>query len=128
MNNEFNYGFHEPLNPNFVEKGTIDKKDIIKIFEDFPWNMYLTQIVNAKGNEIHYSPSLFFENTSNKHGIELSAVGNPNNYIFYIFYVRPKNGDEKYFSDALNQSKEDGIACLNALINGDLDFLEKKFE
>ena len=134
---KFRYSICEPLNPKIIEKGEIRKDSIIQVFKEFPWNKYLEQITTANENDIHYSPSLEFENKLNSHGITASAVGEPNNFEFYVFYKRPKNKkhlfglieklDKNYISDILNQSEKDVIDCLNALINNDIDFLEDKF-
>ena len=138
MDSGFRYSICEPLNPNIIEMGSVQKGDIIKTFEEFPWNKYLTEIINANENDIHYSPSLEFENRSNKNGITASAVGDPENFEFYIFYKRPKmrkrlfglfeKMNENYFSDITGQTEKDVIDCLNALINEDFNFLEAKFK
>ena len=138
MESGFRYSLCEPLNPNIIEKGSVNKGEIIKTFEEFPWNKYLTELINANENEIHYSPSLEFENKSNKNGITASAVGDPGNFEFYIFYKRPKKKkqlfgliekmDENYLSDLTGQTEKDVIDCLNALINEDSNFLENKFK
>ncbi|MNL59234.1 hypothetical protein D3C87_1829420 [compost metagenome] len=58
------------------------------IFEKFPWKSHLEEMENSKN--IFYSPSIEFENLSNKNGLAISAVGNPDKYDFYVFYKRPK--------------------------------------
>jgi len=68
----------------------------------------------------------------------ISAVGLPDDYEFYIFFKRPKlkkqffglseKIDNDYLSDLTEQTEEDVLNCLNALINNDLDFLERKFK
>lgn len=138
MKSGFRYSICEPLNPNIIEKGELNKEDIIKTFKEFPWNKYLAELVNANEGEIHYSPSLEFENKSNKNGITASAVGDPGKFEFYIFYKRPKKQkklfglidkmDENYLSDLTGQTEKDVIDCLNALILEDQNFLENKFK
>jgi hypothetical protein len=128
MDKTFRYSFCEPLNPQIIEKGAISKDDIIETFEHFPWNQYLNQILNANQDEIHYSPSLEFENNTNKNAVIASVVGEPDDFEFYIFYKRPKGNDDNYMNDLTGQTKKDVIDCLNALIKNDLDFLEKKFK
>ena len=138
MESEFRYSICEPLNPKIIEKGSVNKGEIIKTFKEFPWSKYLTELINANENEIYFSPSLEFENKSNKNGITASAVGDPGNFEFYIFYKRPKTKkqlfglirkmDENYLSDLTGQTEKDVIDCLDALINGNQNFLEMKFK
>lgn len=138
MEKSFRYSICEPLNPEIIEKGQIDQKQIVKTFQEFPWGKYLADSANAKENEIYYAPSLEFENTSNKNGLTASAVGDPGNFEFYLFYKRPKMEsklfglikklDENYISDVTGQTEKDVIECLNALIRDDVSFLENKFK
>ena len=135
MKTNFRYSICEPLNPNIIEKGNISKEEVIKIFEAFPWNKYLLDLLS--GNEIYHSPSLEFENTENRNGITISAVGEPENFEFYIFYKRPKeikyffglmsSTNENYTSDLTDQNEKDVIECLVPLVNEDSSFLENKF-
>ena len=135
---EFRHSICEPLNPKIIEKGSIDKNEIIPTFSSFPWNKYLEQMENAKQREIHYSPSLEIENKGNKNGLAISAVGQPNKYEFYIFFKRPKlrkrffglseKMDNDYVSDLTGQTEKDVLDCLNALIENNLEFLERKFK
>ncbi|MFI2743348.1 hypothetical protein ACG2LH_11460 [Zhouia sp. PK063] len=135
---EFRYSICEPLNPKIIEKGTIGKNEIISAFSSFPWKKYLEQMDKARESEIHYSPSIEIENKENKNGLAISAVGSPDNYEFYIFFKRPKmkkrffglseKMDNQYVSDLRDQTKQDVLDCLNALINNDLNFLEQKFK
>lgn len=90
----------------------------------------------AREDEIFYSPSLEIENTDSKHGLAISAVGEPDNYEFYIFYKRPKSVktlfgfqekiDEGYTTDITGQTKQDVLDCLNALLCNDTDDLANK--
>jgi hypothetical protein len=89
-----------------------------------------------KAEEINYSPSLEVENRDTKHGLAISAVGDPDNYEFYIFYKRPKKVKvflglkektrENYITDKTGQSKQDILDCLNALLRNDTDYLADK--
>ncbi len=90
----------------------------------------------VKENEIYYSPSLEIENKDTKHGLSISAVGDPKNYEFYIFYKRPKKVkiffglkekiNSNYMSDKTGQTKQDVLDCLNALLRNDTDYLSSK--
>ena len=132
----FGATFCDPFNPSIIELGRIDKDDIISKFESIDWVDYLTRMQSAKESDIHYSPSLEIENTETKHGLSISAVGEPSKYEFYIFYKRPKKVksffglkekiDDSYVSDKTGQTKQDAIDCLSALIRNDTDYLAQK--
>lgn len=132
----FRASFCDPFQQEIIELGSISKDSIIDKFEKTNWQDYLRRMGNAKEDEIHYSPSLEIENKDNNHGLSISAVGDPENFEFYIFYKRPKtvksffglreklNND--YTSDKTGQTKQDVLDCLNALIKNDTDFLANK--
>jgi len=135
---EFRHSICEPLNPKINEKGRIQKDEIITVFLNFSWNKYLEQVQKSKENEVFYSPSLEIENKGNNNGLTISAVGEPNDYEFYIFFKRPKKRkrffgfsekiDNNYVTDLTEQTEKDVLNCLNALIENDLTFLESKFK
>lgn len=131
----FRYSICEPSNPQIIEKGKIDSSEIMTIFKTFPWKEKLEESERLK--EVYFSPSLEFENLGNKNGLSISAVGKPENYEFYIFYKRPKTKkiwfglssklDQNYLSELWNQSENDTTEILKALLDNNLNFLEKKF-
>lgn len=88
---EFRYSVCEPLNPKVIEKGMIAPDCVIGLFNDFQWGYYLKQIEVAETRkmDIYFSPSLEVENKANKNGLTISAVGDPEDPEFYIFYKRP---------------------------------------
>src|SRR5580765_7500683 len=86
----FNASFCDPFNPSIIYLGNMDKDDIIEKFETINWVEYLTKMQTAREGEIYFSPSFEIENMDTKHGLSISAVGEPTNYEFYIFYRRPK--------------------------------------
>jgi hypothetical protein len=132
----FRASFCDPFDPNIIELGSIQKDSIMDRFENINWPDYLRKMETAKENEIYYSPSLEIENKDTKHGLAVSAVGNPDNYEFYIFYKRPKKVktflglsqkiNDNYVSDKTGQTKQDVLDCLNALIRNDTDYLANK--
>ncbi len=134
--NEFRYSICKPTNPNIIEKGKIDSREIMNIFHNFPWKKHLDNA--EKSDNIYYSPSLEFENISNKNGLAISAVGNPENFEFYVFFKRPKmkktwfglseKMDNNYTSELLNLTKNTTIEILQALTDNRLNFLEQKFK
>ncbi|TPE44510.1 hypothetical protein FJM65_08365 [Pontibacter mangrovi] len=92
----------------------------------------------AKQSDIHYSPSLEFEDKTTKHGVTISGVGTSSLEEFCVFYKRPKrvkkffgfieSDNPEYLTDVTGQTKEDVIDVLNALINGKYDFLDNKIK
>ncbi|WP_193845700.1 hypothetical protein [Flavobacterium hungaricum] len=131
----FRYSICEPANPKIIEQGKIDAAAIVTIFDTFPWKQYLEETERLK--EVYFSPSIQFENLSNKNGITVSAIGKPDKYEFYIFYKRPKTKktwfglssklDHNYMSELWNQNENQTTEILKALADNNLSFLEEKF-
>lgn len=129
----FRASFCDPFKPDIIELGDIEKEKIIETFEKIPWNKLLDEMKLKKESEIYYSPSLEIENKENKNGLSVSAVDGKE---WYIFYKRPKmvkkffglteKMDKNYLTDVKGQTEDDVKECLIALINNDLEFLEKK--
>jgi hypothetical protein len=132
----FRASFCEPLNPEIIELGEIHSDSIIDKFETINWSGYLRAMQFADQKEIQYSPSLEIENKDNQHGLAISAVGDPDNFEFYIFYKRPKKVkrffgliekvDNNYISDKTAQTRKDVLDCLTALIRNDTHYLANK--
>ena len=131
----FRASFCDPFKPDIIEMGDIEKDKIMETFEKIPWNKLLDEMKTKKESDIHYSPSLEIENKDNKNGLSVSAVDGKE---WYIFYKRPKmvkkffgltekmNND--YLTEITGQSENDVKECLTALINNDLEFLERKIK
>jgi hypothetical protein len=135
MTTNFRASFCDPFKPDIIELGDIEKDEVIQKFENTPWADFLREMETAKEGEIFYSPSLEIENRDTKHGLAISAVGDPNQYEFYISYKRPKSvktlfGKEKinegYTSNKTGQTKQDALDCLNALLRNDTEYLANK--
>ena len=136
MTMKFRASFCDPLKPDIIELGDISQDTIIDHFEKIDWNNYLQKMGNAKQDEIYYSPSFEIENKESKNGLAISAVGDPNNYEFYIFYKRPKKVksffglkekiNENYSTDIQGQTKSDVLECLKALLRNDTEYLSNK--
>lgn len=135
-NMNFRASFCDPFQKDIIELGSISKDSILGKFERTPWADILRQMSYAREDEIHYSPSLEIENKDNKHGLAISAFGDPDNFEFYIFYKRPKNvksffglkekTNENYTTDKTGQTRQDVLDCLSALLKNDTLFLENK--
>ena len=94
---EFRYSICEPLNPKVIEKGMIAPDSVIGLFNDFQWDYYLIEVAETRKMDIYFSPSLEVENKANKNGLTISAVGDPEDPEFYIFYKRPISVVKKQF-------------------------------
>ena len=126
----------DPFKPDVIELGDIPKDKIIDKFENTPWADFLRKMASAKKSDIFYSPSLEIENKDTKHGLNISVVGDPDKYEFYIFYQRPKNvkilfglkeiHKENYMTDKTGQTRQDVLDCLNALLCNDTEYLSNK--
>ena len=133
---EYRASFCDPFQKEIIELGRIEESGIIRKFESIPWHDYLKRMENAHQKEIHYSPSLEIENKENKHGLTISAVGEPGNPEFYIFYKRPKTikrffglqekVENDFMTDKTGQTWQDAIDCLDALVRNDLEYLASK--
>ena len=127
-----------PDNPEVIEKGDIAGEDILKMFLEFPWIDHLRKMASMKESDIHYSPSLEFENRDTKQGVTFSIVGDEVNNEFYVFYNRSKTVKsffglskkdiDDYTSDITGQTKDAAIEILNAFLNNDADYLESKMK
>lgn len=128
----------EPFNKNIIEIGEIPESKVIETFENFKWTEYLKEMQIKPENEVCFSPSLEIENIENKNGLTISAVGEPGNFEFYIFYKRPKEVKQlfglikrsvpNFDSIITGQTKKDVLLCLHALLKSDLAFLEEKIK
>ena len=113
---EFRYSICEPLNPKVIEKGMIAPDSVIGLFNDFQWDYYLKQIEVAETRkmDIYFSPSLEVENKANKNGLTISAVGDPEDPEFYIFYKRPISVVKKQFF--VNRKRSWRIISVRSLV------------
>lgn len=134
----FRATFCNPFKKDIIELGDIEPDKIMEIFEKTPWMSLLEQMIDKSDDEIYYSPSLEIENKDNKNGLSISAVGDPKNFEFYIFYKRPKQVktflglsskmNDDYVTDIVGQTHKDVFECLAALIKNDLEFLDIKIK
>ena len=135
---DFRWSICLPDNREIIEKGAINKQYIIETFENFPWMDHLRKMATIKDEDIHYSPSIEFEDMDSKQGVTFSIVGDENNNEFYIFYKRPKTlksffgllkkDVDEYVSDITGQTKEDAVDFLKAFLSGDTVYLETKMK
>jgi predicted secreted protein len=127
----------DPLIKDVIEKGNIDKEDIISTFTNYPWVEMLEKLAGAKQEDICFSPSLEFRDEESGRGITFSAVEKDNGYCFYVFFKRPetvsklfglrKVEDPSYVSDILDQTTESSLELLNKFVSGKYDELRLQF-
>jgi hypothetical protein len=133
----FRYSICDPLKNEPIEMGEIEKEKILDILDRFPWADLLAKMKGAEERDIHFSPSVEFENKANRHGLTISIVGDEKENEFYIFFRRPKmvtklfgvikNLDDNFTSDRTGQTSTDVRDAVTALINDDLTTLEKRW-
>lgn len=133
----FRYSICDPLKRDVIEMGKIEKAEILDVLEKFPWTALLEKMDNARESDVHYSPSLEFENTLNRHSLSISIINDKPENEFYIFYKRPKRVtrffgliryfDENYLTDRQGQTDQDVLNAVTALLNNDLNTLEKNW-
>ena len=134
---KFKTFFCDPLEADIIELGDMENETIISYFEKIDWKDFLQKSSNAKLDEIYYHPTFEIENKESKIGLGISAVGDPNNYVFNITFKRPKKVksflglndkiNENYSTGIAGQSKNDALNCLNALLRNDTQYLANKF-
>lgn len=120
----------DPLKEDIIDKGEIDRDEILETFHTFPWEEMMQKQINAADGDIYYSPSLEFENTTNKNSIVISAIPNSNDlqkdgYVFYIFYR--ENTDAPSF-EKIDQTFEDAEKFLKLFQREHYKDLVNKFD
>jgi hypothetical protein len=133
----FRYSICDPLKSEPIEMGEIEKGKILDIVDRFPWTDLLDKMKRVKESDIHFSPSVEFENKANRHGLSISIVEDEKGNEFYIFFKRPKmvtklfglikNMDDNFTSNRTGQTSTDVRDAVTALINDDLTTLERRW-
>lgn len=133
----FTLSYCDPLNPDALELGAAEPEQILQFFRQVPWEAELAKIIAAPSNKVHWSASVDVKNTVTQEVISISVVGEPADYVFYVFYIRPKRVRRfwglytefrpTYTSDLLNQTPEQALQILQALLRHDTAHLEGLF-
>ena len=132
----FRCSISDPLKPDPIEMGAIEREKILDILDRFPWNDLMNKMKGVDESVIHYSPTLEVENEVNHHLISISMVLDKENQ-FNIFYSRPKtvtsffglikNTDDNFYSEREGQSHNEIRDAVHALVTDDLQTLEKRW-
>lgn len=131
---KFRHSFCGPFSSEIEELGDIEETELVNKFNKVPWNEILHKMSTMAEDELHYSPSIEFENKTNRHGITISGIEEDRQVEFYFFYKRPKRikkffgfiekEDPNYMTDILVQSKQEVIRLIEAFIRDDYELLD----
>lgn len=134
----FYWSICDPLNPEILEKGSIQSEKAIQVFKEYPWEKELSKIDGREISEIFYSPSIEIRNEELGQGLVFSAVPDEDSYIFYAFYKRPKlikkwfgfskEMNDSFVSDKLDLQLETCVQLIELFIDGNNDQLEHEFQ
>lgn len=132
------YFKYESLKETYFESGEITREKFKNMYSEFPWTEMLKKQNEAEDKDIKCSPGIRIENKEGK-GIDVSIVGNMNEYEFYICYKRPtlikkrkwfkmvEYLEENYNSIIPQQTLENGLEASLYLFDKDYETLEKKY-
>ena len=137
MKKNFRHTICDPLQPAVIKAGKVKRSRLVEIFEAHPWATELAKTVGVPEEELHFAPSIEFENLVTNRGMVISAVGDPDDHRFHVFYKRPqerrllfgliKQIDREYTTELLDRSREETRTLLQALVERDWTFLDEKF-
>lgn len=133
----FTLSYCEPLNHEALELGALEPEQILQFFRQVPWEAELTKMTATSPDEVHWSASVDVKNTVTQEVVSISAVGEPADHVFYIFYIRPKQVrrfwglytelQPAYMSELLDQPPEQALQILQALLRHEAAYLESVF-
>ncbi|HEY6162423.1 MAG TPA: hypothetical protein VI112_14435 [Bacteroidia bacterium] len=117
----YTWSICDPFTPGLIEKGEIDKEEIMDTFMKHPW-MELCRKMNALPDiEPFFSPTLTFCEVETQADICFSFTGDDGLYNFMVVInFEDTYGDRDGFN--LEASKE----LLEAFLRGDFKFIEQK--
>ena len=137
MKKNFRHTICDPLQPAIIKRGKVKRDRLVALFEAHPWQTELAKLNGVPDEEIHYSPSIEFENVVTGRGMVLSAIGEPDDHRFHVFYKRPKERrllfglikqiDREFTTELLDLSREEARTLLQALVDRNWTLLEEKF-
>jgi hypothetical protein len=89
-NNKFRVSYCDPLKATPSSVAILSTTELIPHFKNFPWVTMFEKMSSVNKDDIHFSPSLKFENTEDESWLEISLVEIKDNIKeFYIFYSTP---------------------------------------
>jgi len=128
---KFKLSFCNPFTPNIEDLGRKNDSEIIDCFKNIPWEDFLDRMVKVDKDKLAYSPTLEIIDTSTKHAISISALGDG---VWLVFYKRPKLVskwfgltqvlDENYNTEVEVGNQEHVIEFIQALLENNHSHLE----
>lgn len=67
----------------------LDRKKALAFFNEYPWMEQLAFLDSMKQEEVQYSPSIRFTNTSNNISLEMTADSKDGKLFFSLWFERP---------------------------------------
>ncbi|MBI3885064.1 MAG: hypothetical protein HY302_04965 [Opitutae bacterium] len=121
----FKFSICDPLIKEAINKGAIPKEGVLPAFRDFSWGEMLAKMRTAKESDIHFSPSIRFENTIDGHVFEISIVEDKKETVFYLFYG--ESVDDSASSELLDQTASSTTDILAEFVAGDYERVQERF-
>lgn len=121
----FKFSICDPLIKDVIKKGAIPEEGVLPAFRDFPWGDMLAKMRTAKEEDIHFSPSIRFENTRDGRVFEISIVEDKKETVFYLFYR--ESADDSAPSELLDQTASSTADILGEFAAGHYDQVDEQF-
>ncbi|WP_426491566.1 hypothetical protein [Hymenobacter sp. 102] len=133
----FTLSYCDPLHPKARQLGAAEPEQILEFFRQVPWEAELPKLTVTPPDEVHWSASVEVKNTVTQEAVCISAVGEPADYAFHVFYIRPKRirrfwglyteQQPAYMSELLEQPVDRAVHILHTLLRNDSAQLESLF-
>lgn len=121
------YYKHSICRPESPEIEYPEKKltaeQVREIARKYPWKQELQKLKTLPPDEINYSPSVDFINLQDNHSFCLTAEGEPEEYLFSVWYKRPVL--KKVLFGLLGEREKMGVIDKSFSIDGAFRLLEK---
>lgn len=124
----FQWTICDPLIADIIQKGDIEKTDIIKTFQAHTWQEMLKKQHDAKEEDLHFSPSIEFKNTNDGSSLSIVVIGKQQaDHVFYAFYIPPGKTAEN-IQQAQNLSTDGVVDLLSAFVDVNHSDLSGRFK
>ncbi|RSK47110.1 hypothetical protein [Hymenobacter rigui] len=133
----FTLSYCDPLHPAPLELGAKEPEQILQFFRQVPWEAALAKLTDTPPEAVHCSASVDVKNSVTQEAVCISAVGEPADYAFHVFYIRPKRirrfwglyteQQPAYMSELLDQPVDRAVHILHTLLRNDSAQLESLF-
>ena len=133
----FRYAVCDPLKPDPLEMGAIEREKILETFDRFPWADLFNKMKTVEEEDVYYAPTLEIENKINRHILSITLREIDGHHKFNIFYSRPKtvtrffglikDTNDYFFSEREELPLGEVRNAVEALVADDLKTLEKRW-